>query len=685
MVRKPFAKLEDFLGAIALIVAFFALGVFDFKKEDPLVEAGLQAASDRVVHEAKHAVSVEVDGRDLLLTGLVDSEAEKTRLLNALRNIKGRGSVDSEVEILEVAAPFRTELSLARDGTITTSGHVPSEAAKARLEQVLDHDLETIRLASGAPQNWIETAELMAKALMHLEQGRVTLDAAQVSFEGTALTPLESGRAERILAAVPEGISVETRLDLLDDGSPLRLSAHRRIDGAVSVVGKLPEGMVLPGYDASQIITTPVPPPVADWGRAVSDGIQALETLRIGQLSVTGSTLTLSGEAWSDAAMREVKTLMDGMPEGIVANLVVTQMDNGQPFDLTVKFDGQRAVASGKIPRDLSLRTQGAFLDHPVVEGDVEVARVSASPEWWAAASSGLEGLAHFENGKLRVQDGQMHLSGEAFGPDEKALILAALEGVPQDVDLALDLSLKDDGTPARLNLRLEEGLGAAKGKLPEELRLDDLAKALETEVTDSGLSVAYLPVDKEFTVAAMAGAKGLSLAETGTLSVATGKVRLRALVRDPEVGESVEAAMTDIPAGFKVEVDLTYLDDGRPFYLVIQYDGETALSSGKVPRDLGLASQKVIFGQAIEASDLTFAEVLASPEWWGAARAGLVGLSMLESGRLEVDTDVIRLQGQVAEASRRDTIERRMSYLPEGFSAEVSLTVAGESGQGID
>src|SRR6056297_810927 len=582
MVRKPFATLEDFLGAIALIVAFFALGVFDFKKEDPLVEAGLQAASDRVVHEAKHAVSVEVDGRDLLLTGLVDSEAEKTRLLNALRNIKGRGSVDAEVEILEVAAPFRTELSLARNGTITTSGHVPSEDAKARLEQVLDHDLETIRLASGAPQNWIETAELMAKALMHLEQGRVTLDAAQVSFEGTALTPLESGRVERILAAVPEGVSVETRLDLLDDGSPLRLSAHRWIDGAVSVVGKLPEGMVLPGYDASQIITTPVPPPVADWGRAVSDGIQALETLRIGQLSVTGSTLTLSGEAWSDAAMREVKTLMDGMPEGIVANLVVTQMDDGQPFDLTVKFDGQKAVASGKVPRDLSLRTQGAFLDHPVMEGDVEMAQVSASPEWWAAASFGLEGLAHFEHGELRLQDGQLHLSGQAFGPEEKARILAALEGVPQDVDIGLDLTLTDDGTPARLSLWLEKDAWTAKGKLPEEFRLEDLEKTVKAEVADAEISVAYLPVDKGFSAAAMAGARALALAETGTLSVEADRVLLRALVRDPEAGESVMAAMADMPVGFEVESDLSFLDDGRPFYLVIQYDGQTALSSGK-------------------------------------------------------------------------------------------------------
>ena len=57
----------------------------------------------------------------------------------------------------------------------------------------------------------------------------------------------------------------------------------------------------------------------------------------------------------------------------------------------------------------------------------------------------------------------------------------------------------------------------------------------------------------------------------------------------------------------------------------------------------------------------------------------------MLEAGRLEVDTNVIRLQGQVAEAARRETIERGMSYLPAGFLAELSLTVPGESGQGID
>src|SRR6056297_2409871 len=122
MVRKPFAKLEDFLGAIALIVAFFALGVFDFKKEDPLVEAGLQAAADKVLQSATHEMSVEVDGRDLHLTGLVDGELEKTRLLNELRDIKGRGDVRADVEILERAEPFVTEVMLEPGGAISARG-----------------------------------------------------------------------------------------------------------------------------------------------------------------------------------------------------------------------------------------------------------------------------------------------------------------------------------------------------------------------------------------------------------------------------------------------------------------------------------------------------------------------------------------------------------------------------------
>lgn len=682
MARKPFARLEDVLGAIALIVAFFALGVFDFKKEDPLVEAGLQAAADQVLQSATHEMAVEVDGRDLNLTGLVDGEAEKLRLLKDLRDIKGRGDVSADVEILERAEPFVTEILLEPDGAISPKGAVPSEAARRRLAEALKHELAALRLASGAPEQWAETADIAVRALMQLEHGRVTLNGINVTLEGAAMTPLEAGRAERLLTAVPAGVTVDVNLDFLDDGSPLRLSVRKSVDGKVILAGKLPKDMGLEGYDLSQVVRTPLTPPVAGWDEAVTTGLRALAILQVGQLNVTGRAMTLTGEAWSDQAMARVNELFEGVPEGMTATLGVVQIDDGQPFDLTIQYDGAQAVAAGKIPHDLPLRVQAAFLDHPVQDGGIRRAQVSASADWWTAASLGLEALKHVEHGEMRVREGQLELTGQAFGPKENADIVAILSTVPEAVSVLLDLTLKDDGSPARVMVRLDGHDAVAEGKLPDGMGAEHLAASLGGDVSDGGLMVAYLPVEKEFSRAVEVGLTALSVAEKGTFSVADKTALLRATLRDPEVGERVTATLAKMPDGYAVETDFSYLDDGRPFYLTMTYDGEVALSGGKVPRDLGVSSQMAILGREVQAADLAFADILASPAWWGAARAGIVGLSMLDNGVLEVDTDVIRLSGQVSDARRLETIERRLSYLPEGFSAQVALTLRNDTGQ---
>ncbi|MRU14072.1 hypothetical protein FDP25_01375 [Roseovarius sp. A21] len=685
MTRKPFAKLEDFLGAIALIVAFFALGVFDFKKEDPLVEAGLQASAKEVVREARHAVAVEVDGRDLTLTGLVDSDEEKARLLNGLRGIDGRGRIKAEVEVLEAASPYRTRLDHPVDGAIVMSGNIPSEALRDRLEKILGHDLSALRLASGAPDGWAEMADLLARAMQHLEEAHVVIEDRRVDVAATALTPLEAGRAERLLGAAPEAYEITLSMDLLDDGSPLRLSARRSVDGDISLAGKLPEGMELEGFDVSQVVRTPVAPPVVGWEEAAATGLEALEALQVGQLSITGRSLTLTGEAWSDTAISEVHELLSEVSEKMILNLGVTQMDDGQPFDLTVQFDGERAKAEGKIPRDLPLRVQAAFLDHPVEDAGLELAQVAASSAWWAAAVTGLEALAHFEHGELRVTEGRLSLTGQAFGPEEMAKIDAALSALPEGVDLVQNVQLRDDGSPASLALHFDGQTVLAEGKMPKSLLLPELARNFGTEIVDDGVAIAYLPVEKGFSAAVKVGVTALSKAENGNLHVANNKAVIRATVRDPKTGERVQEALSKMPLGYELDVDLSYLDDGRPFYLTMEFDGTVAVSGGKVPRDLGVASQTAIFGGDVRAGDLTFAEVLASPEWWGAARAGIVGLSMLERGSLQVDTDVIRLSGLVTDAPQQKTIERRLSYLPEGFSTELSLMVRSESGQATD
>ncbi|WP_306150964.1 BON domain-containing protein [Roseovarius sp. MMSF_3281] len=680
MSRKPFARLEDVLGAIALIAAFFMLGVFDFKKEDPLVEAGLRAASGEVIREARHAVKVEVDGRDLTLTGLVDSEAEKTRLLNGLRQIEGHGSIDAEVKVLDPAVPFVTSFEWQAEGGVTASGSVPTEAARTRLSQVFKADLAGLELASGAPGKWLEMAALVAQAAGHLEAGRVVMEDHAVTLEATALTPLDAGRAERLLEAAPAAFNLSVDMDLLDDGSPMRLSARRSVEGNIRFAGKLPEGMTIADYDLSEVARSPVSAPVADWDTALRLGVQALSHLRIGHLSVTGRSLSLNGEAWSDRAMAQVQDVMAELPEEMIASVDVIQMDDGQPFDLTVTFDGAKAEATGKVPNDLNLRTQGAFLGHPMTASDMTLAQVSANPAWWDAATRGLEALGVFDAGEMRVRNGRLRLSGQAFGPDERARIEAALRPLADQVVVDLDLTLKDDGSPARLLLEWDGKTARAKGKLPEEMDIAAMAETFGAPVMDDGIAVAYLPVKPRFSGAVDKGVKALALAEQGKLSIDERQLRLDALLRDPDAGASVKEIFGDMPEGYTPDIVLDFLDDGRPFYLTMQFDGQAVVSAGKVPRDLGVASQGAIFGREVQADDLSFADVLASPEWWGAARAGIVALSMLERGALEVDSDVIRLRGRVSGPRQRDIIERRLSYLPEGFTASVELTVPPET-----
>lgn len=83
--------MRDIFGAIVLILGLFAFGFFDFTKEDVVVEAGLAAQARAAVAETRHAVSVTVDGREIAVTGLADSSAERREILERLRAIEGRG------------------------------------------------------------------------------------------------------------------------------------------------------------------------------------------------------------------------------------------------------------------------------------------------------------------------------------------------------------------------------------------------------------------------------------------------------------------------------------------------------------------------------------------------------------------------------------------------------------------
>ncbi|SLN10739.1 BON domain protein [Roseovarius litorisediminis] len=677
--------MEDFLGAVFLIAALFAFGMFNFQKDEPLVEAGLRSQAEAIVGPAIHPLSVEVNGRSISVSGVADTEAEREFILTNLREIEGRGRISSALTVLEPAVPYALHITYQKGQATEIEGPVPTERQRAALRGVLGDRVEALTLASGAPDlEWGGVALRGAQALVMLENGRLEMDGRMVRLNGTALTPEVDAKIGRIFTELPGGYGFEKNLTLLDDGSPLRLSVTKMPDGTLKMSGKLPQALELAAIDQrlseQNLPITPIAVPFDGWSDALATGLKALDQLQSGNMTLIGSSFTLSGEAWSETAYEQAHALVDQLPGAIKATTDIAQMDDGAAFALTITFDGVAAVARGKAPADLGLRVQSAFLDHPVTGPDLVIAQVRAGKRWWQAATAGIEALKELEHGAVTFSDDELTFTGLVFDSARQEKMAAQLAAVlPDGVETRFDLDYYDDGTPFRLSLEFDGRDAIAKGKVPAALPISAQSGLLGGPVSPGGLVDGKLEAPSDWLAAARLGIGALALFENGVLQVSDNRLRLEGLLRDPNVETQMQDLLAGLPDGFDAETELEFLDDGRPFWLTLTTDANGARASGKVPYDLGLQSQSVIFGRVIEAGDLNYADVPASPEWWNAARTGIKALSMLETGTVTIEPGGLILSGTALDATRREAVERRLGFLPEGFDVSATIDLSGD------
>jgi outer membrane protein OmpA-like peptidoglycan-associated protein len=104
----------------------------------------------------------------------------------------------------------------------------------------------------------------------------------------------------------------------------------------------------------------------------------------------------------------------------------------------------------------------------------------SGAPEGWAAmAKAGVAALGPLDTGELTVADGMLTIDGVVLSPVEYAQMEAALAGLPAEA-VTLNVTMRDDGTPAAFDLTYEVTRGAmVTGKFPPGMTILDLAEAL--------------------------------------------------------------------------------------------------------------------------------------------------------------------------------------------------------------
>jgi OmpA-OmpF porin, OOP family len=232
------------LGLGVLILGVGALGLYGRAYDAGEIQTIITERAAAAATGSVHGVLSEVSGRDIRLTGMADTEAERAALFAAADAVDGRRVVIDELTVLPAATPY-TAGAVKADETaaLVGKGVVPSEAARAELAAVGWGDAATaLTLASGAPEGWMALAKAGVNALGPLISGEMTVTDAALTITGTALSPVEFDAMQAALAGLPEG-AVTLDVQTLDDGTPAAFDVDYEPVGGATIRGKLPVGL----------------------------------------------------------------------------------------------------------------------------------------------------------------------------------------------------------------------------------------------------------------------------------------------------------------------------------------------------------------------------------------------------------------------------------------------------------
>ncbi|MEM7429608.1 MAG: OmpA family protein [Pseudomonadota bacterium] len=198
------------------------------------------AAGIKSVHEIKTAVS----GRDITVSGLADSEAERDEIVKTLNAVDGRRIVNNELKVLERADPYRFSGRKPADGSTVFEGNIPFARAKQEFNRLLGATGTKFTLAAGMPDGgWPEFVGMGASALDLLREGELSVAGKSLTLKGAIADASGEAAVRKALATLPDGYSAEIDLDVLDDGKPASVAIVYDAASGATLSGKAPAGL----------------------------------------------------------------------------------------------------------------------------------------------------------------------------------------------------------------------------------------------------------------------------------------------------------------------------------------------------------------------------------------------------------------------------------------------------------
>ncbi|MGD9196349.1 MAG: OmpA family protein [Methyloceanibacter sp.] len=304
--------MRKILAILFLIAGVIALCGYGAKHHARHMEQIVADGASGAVAASVHGLKTTVGGRDIEVSGLADSAAERDRILETLDTVEGRRVVRDRMIVLASASPY-TFSAEKTDKGVTVSGYMPTDIAREGIAVILDRDVPELELASGAPGGWTIVAQDGLSALGKLNNGQLSMSDTTLLISGEATTPADGEAALAELKDVPPGYAVTTSLDYLDDGEPIDFQIVYSASDGASVNGKLPAGLTPENVaDALGLASISGDPSIAISGdpssvlaalKILSSWLAEFETLKLMLGSDNGFGLTANASPGADVEL----------------------------------------------------------------------------------------------------------------------------------------------------------------------------------------------------------------------------------------------------------------------------------------------------------------------------------------------------------------------------------------------
>ena len=447
--------------------------------QKPAVEDDLRnRAADALATAGLDWARVDLDARDLKLSGTAHNEREQQAALDAVRSLWGVRLADDGTTLIEAVRPYTW--SLAKDGQkVDISGFAAEPADRTDLGRAVAANLrgvklsQNLKLARGMPKRdqWIGAAEFAAKLASGLNKGNARLDDLALSISGEARTPesyteiIEALTKDRPVWL--EVVQADVTPPMIDPYSwsatwgsrTLTLEGFVPDDPARQAVLQAANS-AFPGAKVVDKMRLGGGQPDL-YGPLEDVALRSLALLESGKATLVGSRASLTGVTeQQDNAERVAAAFHRSVPGPLTATEKITWRKARVPvadlYQWSAEYTGRDLVLEGFVPDEATkaeLRSYATSVLRTARVTDRTTVAKGDPAGFTAAVKIGLSQLARLKRGKASLKGQVMSLSGQATdkemaGAVEGDFSAGLGDGFDQSTNITFDAPVAEAAPP---------------------------------------------------------------------------------------------------------------------------------------------------------------------------------------------------------------------------------------------